>query len=60
MCIVLPQLEPGGDCYPFKTISTKLSEGQCVDTLPNFDADALEQIAFLIGNKTNEDFVFRN
>ena len=25
-------------------------------TLPNFDADALEQIAFLIGNKTNEDF----
>ena len=25
-------------------------------TLPNFDADALEQIAFLIGNKKEEDF----
>ena len=25
-------------------------------TLPNFEADTLEQIAFLIGNKTNEDF----
>ena len=25
-------------------------------TLPNFEANTLEQIAFLIGNKTNERF----
>ena len=39
---------------PLKDFSPRFRGRQLI--LPNFDADKIEQIAFLIGNKTNERF----
>ena len=39
---------------PLKDFSPRFRGRQL--NLPNFDADQIEQIAFLIGNKTNERF----